>query len=310
MFRVQVLGTGSAVPTFYRGLSAQVVTYNDRHYLIDCGEGTQVQIMRCKIKLHRLDAIFISHLHGDHVLGLPGLLSSLSMEGRETALKLYAPAALKSVLELILQQTHSYLSYPLQFIPTEDFAIGSELFATDALTVRALPLTHRIFCRGFRFEEVNKKPKFDFYKAKALEVPNPYFHLLKQGNSITLENGEIITPDMVLLPPDAPHSYCYCSDTAYYEKLIPYIHQTSLLYHEATFTEELKKRAKDTAHSTAKQAATIALKADVKRLLLGHFSARYTDLTPLWNEARAVFPNTYLAEDTGIYEIDSDKGWA
>lgn len=305
MFRVQVLGTGSAIPTFYRWLSAQVVTYNERHYLVDCGEGTQIQLMRCKIRLHRMDAIFISHLHGDHVLGLPGLLSSLSLDGRTSELKLFAPAALENVLKMILQQTNSYLSYPLTFIALEDFAVGEIIFTTEHLTVRSLPLAHRIFCRGFHFSEVNKRPKFDFYTAKALEIPNVYFHLLKQGNSITLEDGREISPEQVLLPPDPSLSYSYCSDTAYQEQLIPYIQNSDLLYHEATFMESQRKRATETAHSTAKDAANIAEKANVRRLLLGHFSARYTDIFPLLQEAREIFPNTLAAEDTKIYWVDS-----
>jgi ribonuclease Z len=307
MFRVQVLGTGSAVPTFYRWLSAQVVTYNERHYLVDCGEGTQIQLMRCKIRLHRMDAIFISHLHGDHVLGLPGLLSSLSLDGRTNELKLFAPSALENVLKIILQQTNSYLSYPLTFVPLEDFAIGEIIFTTEHLTVRTIPLAHRIFCRGFHFCEVNKRPKFDFYTAKALEIPNVYFHLLKQGNSITLEDGRVIHPEQVLLAPDPVLSYSYCSDTSYHEPLLPYIQNSDLLYHEATFMENQRKRAVETAHSTAKDAANIALKANVKRLLLGHFSARYTDVFPLLQEAREIFPNATAAEDTKIYWVDSNR---
>lgn len=307
MFRVQVLGTGSAVPTFYRWLSAQVVTYNERHYLVDCGEGTQMQLLRCKVRLHRMDAIFISHLHGDHVLGLPGLLSSLSLDGRTNELKLFAPSALENVLKIILQQTNSYLSYPLTFVPLEDFSVGDIIFTTEQLTVRTIPLAHRIFCRGFHFAETNKRAKFDFYAAKALDIPNQYFQLLKQGNTITLENGRIITPEQVLLPAEPTLSYSYCSDTAYHEPLIPYIQNSDLLYHEATFMENQRKRAVETAHSTAKDAANIAKKANVKRLLLGHFSARYTDIFPLLQEAREIFPNTLTADDTKIYWVDSNR---
>lgn len=303
MFNVQVLGISAAVPAMGRGVSAQVVSFNDKNYLIDCGEATQIQLNKFRVKVMKIDAIFISHLHGDHVFGLPGLLSSMSMDGRSNPLYLFAPAALKDVLELILKQTNSYLSYKLEFIPIEDFPAGEPVFITDNLRVSTIPLLHRIFCRGYKFEEINKKPKFDFYKAKALEIPNQYFHLLKQGNPVTLENGNTIYPEQVLLPADIPRSYAYCSDTAYFPSMIPHIHGCSLLYHEATFGEEHRLRAKETFHSTAKEAAMIAKKAKVKQLILGHFSARYKDLTPLIEEAAAVFPAAEAAEEGKIYSL-------
>ncbi len=303
MFYVQTLGSSSALPIPGRGVSSQVVTYNDKHYLIDCGEGTQTQMMRFKTKMHRIEALFISHLHGDHILGLPGLLSSFSLEGREKALKIHAPAAIKTLLDTVFQLTFSYLSYPIEIIPLEDFQVGQVLFSTDSLQVSLLPLKHRIYCRGFLFKEVNKKPKFNFYKAKALDIPNNYFHLLKLGNNITLEEGTFITADQVLDPPDLPQSFAYCSDTAYYPDLVPHIQGVNLLYHEATFANDQQQRAKETAHSTAEQAATIAQAAQVGQLLLGHFSARYKDLSVLWEEAKAIFPNTLLANDGEVYKV-------
>ncbi len=303
MFNVQVLGISAAAPAMGRGVSSQVVTYNDRNYLVDCGEGTQIQLTKFKVKVMRIDAIFISHLHGDHVFGLPGLLSSMSMDGRTTSLYLFAPASLKQVLNVILQQTNSYLSYPLEFVALEDFQPGTSILITDSFQVKSIPLLHRIFCRGFRFEEINKKPKFDFYKAKALEIPNQYFHLLKQGNTISLDNGRIIHPDEVLLPPDSAKSYCYCSDTAFYPAVVPHIENCELLYHEATFGDDLKSRARQTAHSTAREAATIAQKAKVKRLIMGHFSARYKDLSVLEKEAQSVFSESSVAEEGKIYQV-------
>lgn len=304
MFHVQILGTSSAIPIPGRGTTSQVLTYNDKHYLIDCGEGTQTQMMRFKTKMHRLDALFISHLHGDHILGLPGLLSSFSLEGREKVLKIHAPAAVKTLLDTVFQLTYSYLSYPIEIIPLEDFQVGDVIFSTNSLEVRLLPLKHRIYCRGFLFSEINKKPKFDFYKAKTLDIPNNYFHLLKLGNDITLENGTFIKAEQVLNPPDLPKSFAYCSDTAFYPDLIPHITGVNLLYHEATFANDQQKRAKETAHSTAEQAATIAQQAAVKQLLLGHFSARYKDLSLLLNEAKVIFPNTLLANDGETYPIN------
>jgi ribonuclease Z len=283
--------------------SAQVVTINDRHHLVDCGEGTQMQLLKYRVKLSRLDAIFISHLHGDHILGLPGLLNTLSMYERNFPLKLFAPAGLKDVLDLMFAQTQSYLNYELEFIPTESFEPGSIIYEKERYQVRTLPLQHKVFCRGFRFEEINKRPRFDFYKAKSLGIPNQYFSLLKQGNSVTLEDGRTIEPDQVLGEPEPPLSFAYCSDTCYHEELISHIRHTRLLYHEATFLHNLKDRAAETFHSTALEAGRIAQQAEVKQLLLGHYSARYRDLKPLLDEARTVFPHTTLAREGYVFKV-------
>ncbi|WNJ21180.1 ribonuclease Z [Pontibacter sp. G13] len=303
MFQVRILGTSAAIPTNTRMPSAQVVTINDRHHLVDCGEATQIQLLKHKVKFSRLDAIFISHLHGDHVLGVPGLLTSLSLYERNFPLKMFAPSGLKKILDVVFAQTHSYLNYELDFVPLEDFEPGSILYQTPKYKVEVLPLDHRIFCRGFRFVETNKKPKFDFYKAKALEVPNNYFTLLKQGNVITLEDGRVVTPEDVLMTPDAPLSFAYCSDTKYNEALIDHIKDTRLLYHESTFLNNLRDRAEATCHSTALDAGRIAQQANVNQLLLGHFSARYRDLQPLLDEARTVFPNTLLAREGNLFNV-------
>lgn len=303
MFQVQVLGTSAAIPTQNRMPSAQVVTINDRHHLVDCGEGTQMQLLRHKVKFSRLDAIFISHLHGDHVLGLPGLLTSLSMYERNFPLKMFGPSGLKDMLDNVFKHTQSYLNYELEFIPTDDFAAGEVIYEADRFQVEILPLQHRIFCRGYRFSEVKKRPKFDFYKAKSLEIPNQYFPLLKQGNAVTLPDGRIIEAEMVMNEADKPLSFAYCSDTRYSEALIDYIRDTRLLYHESTFLHSLKDRAVHTHHSTALEAGQIARQAGVGQLILGHFSARYKDLTPLLDEARSVFPNTQLARDGHVFNV-------
>ncbi|MCI4667072.1 MAG: ribonuclease Z [Bacteroidia bacterium] len=302
-FEVRIFGTGSAIPTNSRLPSSQIVTINDRHYLVDCGEGTQIQLIRNRIKFSRLDAIFISHMHGDHVLGVPGLLNSLSMYERTHPLKIFAPAGLKDVLDVIFAQTHSYLTYELEFFPLEDYKPGAVIYKTDKFEVSSLPLEHRVFCRGFLFREVNKKPKFDFYKAKALGVPNNYFKLLKQGNTIQLADGREILPDMVLGEAEPPMSYAYCSDTRFVEKLVPYIKRSMLLYHESTFLHDMKSRADETYHSTAKEAATLAKMAEVKHLLLGHFSARYRDLTPFMEEAKEIFSNVQIAREGQVLKL-------
>ncbi len=282
-----------------------MVTVNDRHHLVDCGEGTQMRLLEHRVKFSRLDAIFISHLHGDHVLGIPGLLTSLGLYERNFPLKLFAPRGLKDILDTTFDQTSSYLNYELEFIPTEDFEPGEVIYDNPekGFHVELLPLDHRIFCRGFRFVESDPRRKFDFYKAKSLGIPNTYFKLLKQGNTITLDDGRSITPEQVTSDPETPLSFAYCSDTCYSEPLIPYIKDTLLLYHESTFLHNMLDRATATHHSTALQAGQVAQKAGVGRLLLGHFSARYKDLFPLLSEARSAFPQTQLARDGYVYDL-------
>jgi len=303
VFDVQILGTSAAIPSTTRYPSDQVVIINDRHHLVDCGEGTQMQLLKYKVRFSRLDAIFISHLHGDHILGVPGLLNSLSLYERNFPLFLFAPSGLQKALDAIFAQTQSYLGYDLKFIPLEDYSPGDVIYENKSFHVELLPLDHRVFCRGFRFVEMNKKRKFDFYKAKSLEIPNKYFGLLKQGNTITLADGRTIEADEVLFPEEPPLSYAYCSDTRYNEGLVDYIKDTKLLYHEATFLDDMRSRAESTAHSTAIQAGKIAKAAQVKKLLLGHFSARYKDLDKILEEAQTVFPETGLATEGDIYKV-------
>ena len=303
MFRVHILGTSSATPAFHRHPSAQVVDYNDRFYLIDCGEGTQMQLQKYRIKFSRLDAIFISHLHGDHILGIPGLLSTLNIFERKRPLPIYAPSGLREIIDTVFKLSDTFLRYELQFHPLEDIELGEVLFQTDRLQISTLPLNHRTFCRGFLFKEINKKRKFNFFKAKEAEIPNEYFHLIKQETDVTLLDGRKIVADEFLFPPAPTLSYAYCSDTAYNEDLLPYLEGVQVLYHEATFLHELKKRAHETQHSTALEAATIAKKAGVKLLLIGHYSARYKELHPLLAEARSEFENTLLALEGKFYEL-------
>lgn len=262
-----------------------------------------MQLGRFKVRTSRLDAIFISHLHGDHVLGLPGLLNTMSLLGRNFPLKLYGPAGLKPMLDHVFDATQGHLAYEIEFIPTDDFAPGEVMMDTGRLQVSALPLEHRIYCKGFRFQEVNVRPKFNFPRAKELEIPNVYFGMLKRGNRVELEDGRVIEPESVLFPPEPPRSYSYCSDTRYAKGVIPYIEESTLLYHEATFDKSMEKRAAETFHSTAEQAASIAKQANVKQLLIGHFSARYRELNKLQEEAQEVFPNTELAREGDLFKV-------
>jgi ribonuclease Z len=303
MIRVQVLGTSSATPTESRHLSGQVISYHDRHYLVDCGEGTQRQFLRYHIRTARLDAIFITHLHGDHIFGLPGLLTSLSLGGRTAAIRLFAPAGLKPMLDAILEHSQSYLTYPLEFTALEDFAPGEVIFETRTLRVTTLELNHRIFCRGFIFEEINKRPRISPEAIEHFQIPRESLSLMKNGNPITLPDGRVLDPTPFLLPPEPPVSYAYCSDTRYLPDLGERLKGITGMYHEATYVHDHVAKAEATMHSTAREAAMTARDAQAKFLLLGHFSARYSDLYPLYEEASAVFPGTELAVEGQIYEV-------
>ena len=305
MFNVHILGTSSAIPAFSRHPSAQVVEFNDRYYLVDCGEGTQIQFQKYKIKYARLDGIFISHLHGDHFLGLPGLLASLNIYERTRPLPIFAPRGLQEIIKVIYSFSETYLRYEVEFHALEDYEPGDTIFEIDKLKVSTIPLSHRTLCRGFLFKEQNKRRKFNFYKAKELGIPNQYFHLLKQGNDITLPDGRKLTSDQVLFPVEKTMAYAYCSDTSYQEEIVPFIEGSTLLYHEATFLSNMKKRAAATHHSTAEEAAKIAAQAKVNQLLIGHYSARYKDLNPLLEEARSIFPATELALEGKVFDIKS-----
>lgn len=262
-----------------------------------------MQFLRYGIRYARLDAIFISHLHGDHILGLPGMLASMSMLERTEMLPIYAPRALKEIIDTVFRLSESYIKYELQFHALEDFEPGQVIFQTEKLAVSSFPLDHRTWCRGFLFKEINKKRKFNFHAAKQLEVPREYYHLLKQGNDITLSDDREIRSDYVLYPPEQPLSYAYCSDTRYNEDLLNWLEDITVLYHEATFTEHFGKRAAETYHSTAAQAGRIAALIAPRLLVIGHYSARFRDLQPLLDEARAEFPYTELAIEGRFFNL-------
>jgi ribonuclease Z len=306
MFQVRILGNSSATPAFSRFTSSQVVNHNDRYYLIDCGEGTQMQLQKYHIKYSRIDALFISHLHGDHMLGAPGLLSSLSIYERTKPLLVFAPRGLQEILNIIFHYSDTVLRYEIDFHALEDYAPGDVLFSTDRMEVVNVPLLHRSFCRGFLFREKNKRRKFNFFKAKALEIPKEYFHLLKQERDVELQDGRVFKADDFLLEREPPCSYAYCSDTMPNEEMMPYLEHVSLLYHEATFGEEMRERAHETHHSTAYEAGVAAARAKAGKLVIGHFSARYRELDGLLAEARRAFPETELALEGRIFDLKED----
>lgn len=293
-FSLTILGAGSATPTLRLHQTAQLLTVGSDYMLIDCGEGTQLRLIEQRIRPGRLRYIFISHLHGDHYFGLPPLLSSLNLGGRTEDLYLFGPRGLDEVLTTIFRVSTSRLGFTLHFQPVEP---GESVLLLDhpQLTVESIPLQHRIDCSGYLFREKPHKPHLLREKLPA-DVPVAYLKQLKDGNDIMGDDGEILYAVTDYTEPGPlSRSYAYCSDTRYVEELVPQLQGVSLLYHEATFLEDNAQRAAEVYHSTAKQAATIAAKAGVGRLLIGHFSSRYKQFDLFLDEARTIFPETYLA---------------
>ena len=301
-FNVTILGSSSAVPTPQRNTSAQVVSLNENLYLTDCGEGTQIQMKKFNIRFQKIRHIFISHLHGDHFFGLIGLISTYCLTARSLELHIYGPSALQEILSLQLQLTGTVMTFPV-FYHSIDPGLHAKIFEDDHLEVFTLPMVHRMPACGFLFSE---KPHLLNIRKDFLEKESPSWEeirKIKKGEDFTSREGVIYPNATIVHAPVKPLSYAYCTDTAYNESLIPLIRNVDVLYHEATFMKDSLPRAEERFHSTAEQAATIALKAGAGRLVLGHFSPRYKDLGPLLEEARELFPCTELAEDGKIIEI-------
>ena len=302
--RVKILGSNSATPAHRRHHTSQLVNVEGKYYMIDCGEATQLQLKRYKLRAQRINNIFISHLHGDHYLGLMGLLSSMHLMGRNKPLNLYGPRGLSEIITLQLKYSDTAFNYDVAFheVDTQKFQLIHE---DELISVHSIPLDHRIPCCGFLFEEKPKNRRLIRETIpEDLSVRN--IIRLKKGEDIFDEEGKLLfkNEDMTL-PPRQSFKYAYCSDTKYNESIIPIIEGSYMLYHESTFLEEHRDRAHNTFHSTAKEAATIAEKAKVGKLLLGHFSARYKELEPIQEEARLVFPESHLAIEGEEYILDS-----
>ncbi len=295
-FSIQILGCGSALPTSLRGSSSQVVNVHSKPLLLDCGEGTQLRLRQHKIRMQQIQHVFISHLHGDHFFGLVGLLSSLHLLGRKKPLNIHAPKALKKIIEDQFEVSGTILQYEVNFISLNmgklDLLIDEENYQ-----VYSFPLEHTVPTWGFLFKEKPFRPKL---KKSFINKQRPNIEAITKiinGGDFVNEKGEVFKHKNITTPPRNSVSYAYCSDTKYTESIIEYIEGVDVLYHEASFGNDLKKQAALRAHSTAEQAAIIAEKANVAQLVLGHFSARYKDVSPLLDEAKAIFPNTIAAED-------------
>ncbi len=301
-FEIHILGCGSAVPSLQRNASAQYLNVHERHLLIDCAEGTQLALRKAHAPLQRLNAVFISHLHGDHYLGLMGLLSTMHLLGRQKPLLLYGPPELIDVLKLQWHVGRTTLRFDLQFTPLKEGEV-QELYEDEHIRVRSFPLRHRIPCWGFRVDEQPRRRKIRKEELAEYRIPLAWIKRIIDGEDYQTPDGRMIPNEVITQPPLPPRSYAYCSDTAYEESIVPNIKEVDALYHEATFTEMHKARARETYHSTAAQAATIAGLAGVKHLYIGHYSARYRETEPLVTEARAVFEATTAAEDGDIIRL-------
>jgi ribonuclease Z len=292
MLAVTILGNNSALPAYDRHPTSQLVTLDDQLFLVDCGEGTQVQLSKYRIRWGRINYIFISHLHGDHYFGLPGFLNSMGLLQREHELHLYAPAPLKDILDLQFKAANTVLPYTLHFHPLENEGV---LIKNDRFKVECFATKHRIECFGFRFQQVKPPRRINPEKAIQQGIPATFYDRLKQGENYTTKDGKVIFNQMVTEPAALPKSYAYCADTLYDEDLIEKVKGVDILYHETTYLKELGERAFSRFHSTTVQAATIAKKANVGRLLIGHFSSKYDKLDIFQQEAREVFTHTDLA---------------
>jgi ribonuclease Z len=301
-FELTIIGSGSAKPTRKRNASAQVLTYGKIHFLIDCAEGTQLQLSILKISPMRISHIFISHLHGDHYFGLIGLISSLHLIGRTESLHIYGPDQLSEIIQLQLNASDTKLRYPL-FIHSLQSDGKHCILENDQIKVYSFPVLHRIPTWGFIFDEkiVERNIKTEF-----IEAFHPNYeeiHAIKSGADFTDKNGNTHPNQEISFQHDC-RSYAYCTDTAYFEDLIGYVKGVKVLYHETTFMANQTERAMETFHSTSLQAAEIALKAEAGKLIIGHFSSRYSDLRQLLNETKTIFPNSETAEDGAKFIIE------
>ena len=300
--KLTILGCYAATPRTFTNPTSQILEIKNRLFLIDCGEGTQVQLRKNKIRFSKINHIFISHLHGDHFFGLVGLVSTFTLLNRTTDLHIYGPKGIKEIIKLQLRLSNSWTNYNLFFHELE--SLESEIiFEDEKVLVKTIPLKHRVYTNGFLFQEKIGDRKLNFDAVQNYEIERCYYQKMKNGSDITLEDGRIIENEKLTFDPVPAKNYAFCSDTAYNEAMIPTIENIDVLYHESTFLQSEESLAKKTLHSTAKEAATIALKANAKQLILGHYSTRYENIELFKEEAETVFPEVLLADDGKIFEF-------
>ena len=306
-YQLTILGCGSAIPSVEKNPTAQLLNANERFFLIDCAEGTQVQLKKYKFKYQKISRIFISHLHGDHYFGLIGLLSSIHLLGRQKELHIYAHVELKNIIDVQLNASNTELCYPLFFhVLTPES--NEVLFEDKKIKISTFPLSHGIKCNGFLFEEIRSPRKILSSKIKEYNIPIENLKNIKNGKDFVLVDGKVISNSELTIENKKPFSYAYCSDTKYNVDIIDKITGVTLLYHEATFMNDRKERANETNHSTTIDAATIAKKANVNHLLIGHFSQRYKDERILLEESKTVFKNTMVAKQGQTINFNDLQG--
>ena len=300
MLVLTILGNNSAIPAFGRHPTAQVLQTDNDSFLIDCGEGTQTQLTKYKIRRSKITAIFISHLHGDHYFGLIGLITSMSLLGRTQPLNIYGPTALEQIINLQLSVANTTLSFPLYLHSLTEEKV---IFDNNKISIECFRVQHRIECWGFLFNEKKKPRKVDADRARSYEIPEAYFGKLQQGEDYVTKMGTIIPNVEVTVAATKAKRYAYCADTIFDKDLVPKIKEVDVLYHEATYLKDLEERAASRYHSTTHQAATIAKLGDVKKLIIGHFSSKYETVDDFLKEAKEVFENTELGLEGICYRI-------
>lgn len=300
--KLTILGCYAATPRTFTNPTAQVLEIKNRLFLIDCGEGTQVQLRKNKIKFSKINHVFISHLHGDHFFGLIGLISTFSLLNRNNDLHIYGPKGIKEIIKLQLRLSNSWPNFNLHFNELEN--TNSEIiFEDEKVSVKTIPLQHRIYTNGFLFQEKLDERKLNIEAVEHYQIEKCYYQNIKSGKDILLDDGRIIANSELTFDPIKPKSYAFCSDSSYFEPIIPIISNVDVLYHEATFLQSEENLASKTMHSTAIEAATIAAKAQVSQLILGHYSTRYDSIDLFKEEAETVFPNVLLAEDGKTFDL-------
>ncbi len=300
--KLTILGCYAATPRTFTNPTSQVLEIKNRLFLIDCGEGTQVQLRKNKIKFSKINHIFISHLHGDHFFGLIGTISTFALLGRTADLHIYGPKGVKEIITLQLKLSNSWTTYALFFHELESKE-SEVIFEDQKVIVKTIPLKHRVYTNGFLFQEKPGERKLNVDAVQHYNIHTAYYQKIKNGGNVTLDDGTVIENEKLSFDPIPAMSYAFCSDTVYTESIIPIIENVDVLYHESTFLESESALAEKTLHSTAKEAARIALKANAKQLVLGHYSTRYDGIEPFKNEAETIFPNVLLGDDGVSFEF-------
>jgi ribonuclease Z len=302
IFKLKILGSSAGVPAYHRFTTAQILEVGANLYLIDAGEGVQMRLTEYGISKHRISVIFISHLHGDHYYGLIGLLCTMSMGGRTNSIQIFSPSGLEEIIELQLKASNSVLSFPVTY-HIVDTNVSDTIYKDENITVRTLPLLHVIPTTGYVFREYDRPLNMDPQKIAEYNIPFQEIPSIKNGADYITSEGVRVSNHVLTIPSPKPRSYAFCSDTMYNEAIVPYITGVSMLYHEATFMHDMVENAKVGMHSTAREAAQIAQKANVERLVIGHISARFQDASCLVEESNQVFKNTFLGDDGFELEI-------